>query len=55
MSGKNNIDLDINYTDPPGGLSRYDIPLEQTFIQFFIRYFYLILYFLFFKCHKEKL
>ena len=25
MSGKNNIDLDINYTDPPGGLIDIDI------------------------------
>ena len=55
MSGKNNIDLDINYTDPPGGLIDIDILGTDIYTIFYSLFFILISVFLFLKCHKEKL
>ena len=55
MSGKNNIDLDINYTDPPGGLIDIDILGTDLYTIFYSLFFILISVFFIFKMSQRKI
>ena len=55
MSGKNNIDLDINYTDPPGGLIDIDILGTDIYTIFYSLFFILISVFFIFKMSQRKI
>ena len=52
---KNNIDLDINYTDPPGGLIDIDILGTDIYTIFYSLFFILISVFFIFKMSQRKI